>query len=152
MKTSTRISFAAVTIIGIATALCLSACPAKEASTNNDKRFFLKIGKDKDSFVDVTSQDAFDTALIRLKKNGGDRKIRFLCKEGGQVQDEYDPEDPNHHPVCNKTSQAAQSEAKDRVAAGDPNATQHVRANSPSDLEAVLAAFVEPSPTASATQ
>lgn len=148
MNTSARISFTAVTIVAIAAAICLSACPRNGVGVDNDKRFFLKIGNpDKNTYVDVTSQDAFDAALIKLKKKGGDHKIRFLCKEGANAQDDYDPEDPKHHEVCNKTGQAAESEAADRVATGDPNATQHVRANSPKDLEAVLATFVEPSPT-----
>lgn len=152
MKISARISFAAVTIVAIAAVLCLSACPRNEISADKDKRFFLKIGNpDTGAYVDVTSQDAFDAALIKLKKNGGNHKIRFVCKEGANEQDDYDPEDPQHHEMCNKTNQAAESEAADRVAAGDPNATQHVRANSPKDLEAVLATFVEPSPTPTPT-
>jgi hypothetical protein len=152
MKTASgKSNFTGLVIIAIAAAFCLSACPNNKISADNDKRFFLKIGKDKDSYVDVTSQGAFDAALIKLKKNGGDHKIRFLCKEGANAQDDYDPEDPKHHELCNKTNQAAEFEAADRVAAGDPNATQHVRANSPKDLEAVLATFVEPSPTPAPT-
>jgi hypothetical protein len=153
MKTASgKSNFAGLVIIAIAAAFCLSACPHnKFGADNNDKRFFLKIGKDKDSYVDVTSQGAFDAALIKLKKNGGRHNIRFLCKEGANVQEDYDPEDPNHHELCNKTSQAAESEAADRVAAGDPNATQHVRTNSTKDLEAVLDTFVEPSPTSAPT-
>jgi hypothetical protein len=146
MKTSTRMSFAALTIIVIVAGLCLSACPHKEdIADDNDKRFFLKIGHpDRNGYADVKSQDDFDAALIKVKNHGGDFKIRYLCKEGANAQDPYNPE---HHEPCDKTAQAVGSEAADRVAAGDPNATQHVRADSPQDLQAVLATFVEPSPT-----
>jgi hypothetical protein len=148
MNTSTRLSFAAVLLVGIVAGLCLSACPHKEGfEGNNDKGFCLKIGNpEKNVYVDVKSQDAFDDALIKVKKSGGDFKINYLCKEGANVQTEYNPEHPEH---CNKAAKDAESETTDRVAAGDPNATQKIRSPNPDDLTAVLATFAQPSPTPS---
>ena len=147
MKISSRVSSAAVTMVAIVGALCSSACPHGKVFSDSDKGFFLKIGNpDKKVYVDVKSQDDFDAALIKVKKNGGDFKIDYLCKEGANAQNDYNPE---RHDPCNKAAQAAESQAADRVAAGDPNATQRVQVASPSDLAAVLASFAEPSPTPS---
>lgn len=147
MNTSTRISFASVLLVGIAVALCLSACPNKgEMADNNDKTFYLKIGNpSKGIYLDIKNQDDFDKALIKVKDNGGDFKITYLCKEGANAQSDYDPK---HHESCDKSAQSAESEMANRVAAGDPNATQHVRVANPDDLAAVLATFATPAPAA----
>jgi hypothetical protein len=135
MNTSTRISFAGVTAALIIVAFCFSACPNKDLSAvQGDEKFFLKLGKKENNvWVDVTSQDDFNKALIKLEERGGKINISYLCKDGTQ-HDQYDPKHPQ---MCEKTS-------PDRSPTGDPNATQHVRANSAQDLEDLLKTFKEP--------
>jgi hypothetical protein len=132
MNTSTRISLAAVIASLIVAAFCFSACPNQDVNeVRSDKKFFLKIGKrDQNLWVDVTSQDDFNKALINLKRNGAHVHISYLCEEGGTANDQYD----DHPDKCDKTKQ-------DGSPAGDPNATQHVHADSPQDLEDLLKTF-----------
>ena len=94
------------------------------------------------------NKQKFDAALCDLDKadpnnpNGkkGEYDIRFKA-------DPHASETPTYHPPTCTPSGAAQSSAGDASAANDPNATQHVRVQRVGDLDAVLAAFVEPSPT-----
>jgi len=136
MKTSTRISYAAVTAALVVVAFCFSACPNKDVDeARSNKKFFLKIGKrDQNLWVDVASQDDFNKALIKLKRNGALVNISYLCRESGTPKDDYDPEHPE---MCDKTGGGAESQKP----AGDPNATQHVRADSVQDLEDLLKTF-----------
>ena len=134
MNTSARINFAAVAGL-VVVAFCFSACPDKNLSANSNQKFFLKIGKrDENVWVDVKSQTDFNNALIKLKNNGGEHHISYLCKDGGTAKDNYDPE---HSEMCDKTN-------LDRSPAGDPNATQFVRTSSPQDLDDLLKTFKEP--------
>lgn len=157
MKTVCRtISFAPLPIVAIAAMLCFQACPRQQmAADKNDSKLNLKIGdREKNHWVDV-NQPAFDAALTNLPKDA-EWKISFLCNEGATPEDDYNPGDPNHHPMCIKTDKVTKSDFADSAAAGasvanDPNATQHIRVQRARDLKAVLDAFAEPSPTPPST-
>lgn len=113
----------------------------------------LQIGdRANNQWVDV-DQTALDAALKQLPRDA-EWNISFLCKDGGKPQDHYNLFDPNH--LCVEThkiekSQTANTEAGGASAANDPNATQHVRVNSPQDLEIVLAAFAKTSVSSTPT-
>ena len=114
-----------------------TATPAK---TSAHQKFTLKIGgPTKDDYVDLKSQDAFDTALKTLGDHGGQYQIRFLAKEGATPIDPYHPGD--HASI--KTDKVTMSELAKNAPAGesaanDPNVTVRVSSNDPGDIKAVL--------------
>jgi uncharacterized protein YxeA len=102
------------------------------------KKFFLKIGRSAEDYVDLRDKKAFDTALNALKDHGGQYEIRFK-PDRGNVIDHY-------HPVSIKTdkvttSEVAQSARAGESAANDPNVTNHLSADSATDIKSVLDAF-----------
>jgi hypothetical protein len=104
------------------------------------KKFFLKIGRTAEDYVDLKEKDQFDKALKALADHGGQYDIYFMEKEGAQ------PTHPYHPHVTIKTdkvttSEVAQSASAGESAANDPNVTNHLSADSATDIKSVLDAF-----------
>jgi hypothetical protein len=151
MKTlSGTFAFVALTVIASVT---LPSCCRKPVSEEvvNDKKFFLKFGKTKDDFADVTDKGAFIEALRRFGEDN--IKVKFLDRPGG-TEEEYPPL-PNSANTGIKTdkvttSQVAQNAPIQESAAYDPNATYHVKSNNAADVENLLKTFkATPTPTPS---
>jgi hypothetical protein len=106
------------------------------------KKFNLKIGRTATEYVDVKSKDAFIEALKRF---GEDQyQINFLDHPGAPV--EHYPPLPHSAKTGIKTDKITTSEIAKRGPAGesaanDPNATQHLSADSATDIKSVLDTF-----------
>jgi len=157
MKTSARISFAALTAALIIVAFCFSACPPKpeDKTDANDWTFDLKIQKTpKQDYAPVVDKKKFDEALCNLKKDNnkkGDYNIDYKPSADATPIPNYQPDCSQFGSVSlekNTNSALADNSFTEGSAANDPNATQHVRVDSPNDLAAVLAAFATPTPAA----
>jgi hypothetical protein len=137
MKTSTRINLAVVTTTFGVVAFFLAACPHNgEDAVRDPWTLTLKIhGKGSDEFLEVKDKDNFNRAMCAVKNHGGDISTIRYQPDGGQTP--YPTYDPCISPTPSSPT----------ASGGDPNATQHVRANSPGELKAVLDAFAEPSAT-----
>ena len=147
MKTSTRIRFAAVAAL-VVVAFWFSACRHKEVVQNDDDpaawKFNLKVHgtSNSEAYVPV-NKDEFDKALCNLdKEDPNTRKKKGFYNIEFKATANASPIQ-NYHPTC-PPSEADEKSAAGASAANDPNATQHVRVNSPGDLKAVLDAFVQP--------
>jgi hypothetical protein len=89
------------------------------------------------------NQQAFDGKLNTLKNNGGDYRIKFLCKAGEQY---IEPYDHHHHPLCViRTAKVTKSEVANTTAtdasANDPNSVHYLYSDYKADIDAVLACF-----------
>jgi hypothetical protein len=149
MNTSTRISVVTLTV---AVAFCFAACPFKENARDTDDgswKFNLHVhGTSASEAYLPVNKDDFDKALCNLNKEDSNTK-----KKKGFFNIDFKPSADatpiqNYQPTC-PPSEAGKKSAAGASAGGDPNATQHVRVDSPGDLKAVLDAFAEPSPSSS---
>ena len=139
--TFTAVVLAIVAIVAVLTFRAFAT--ATPAQTSAHQKFTLKIGgPTKDDYVDLKSQDAFDTALKTLGDHGGQYQIRFLAKEGATP---IDPYHPGAHASI-KTDKVTMSDLAKNAPAGesatnDPNVTVRVSANDATDIKAVLDTF-----------
>jgi len=164
MKTSTRISFAAILAALIVVAFCFSACPSdKHGVKNGDDddakwKFNLQFhGTSRSEAYLPVKQPAFDNALCNLdkedantKKKRGFHKIEYKATADASATPIYKPDCTTVGSIRTekvRKSEVADSASADAFAANDPNATQKIRAANLEDLKAVLDAFIEPSPT-----
>jgi hypothetical protein len=156
MKTSTRISFAALTV---AVAFCFAACPFNQDVGKDDDapwKFNLNIhGTSTAEIYLPVNKEKFDKALCDLDqpdannpgKKKGEYHINFKAAANASPTPDYKPEcrvAANIKTEKVTKSEIANSASADASAANDPNATQHVRANSVQDLQAVLDSFTQP--------
>ena len=139
--TFTAVVLAIVAIVAVLTFRAFAT--ATPAQTSAHQKFTLKIGgPTKDDYVDLKSQDAFDTALKTLGDHGGQYQIRFLAKEGATP---IDPYHPGAHASI-KTDKVTMSDLAKNAPAGesaanDPNVTVRVSSNDPTDIKNVLDTF-----------
>jgi len=139
--TFTAVVLAIVAIVAVLTFRAFAT--ATPAQTSAHQKFTLKIGgPTKDDYVDLKSQDAFDTALKTLGDHGGQYQIRFLAKEGATP---IDPYHPGAHASI-KTDKVTMSDLAKNAPAGesaanDPNVTVRISSNDATDIKAVLDTF-----------
>jgi len=98
------------------------------------KKINVKIGKDKDSFVEFRDKNAFDCALEAL--GPGNYQIRYKAHDGDTPVDNYQP--TCHHKASLKTDSITTSELAKNEPAGDPNITQRIQSNDITAIENVL--------------
>ena len=98
------------------------------------KKINVKIGKDKDSFVEFRDKNAFDCALEAL--GPGNYQIRYKAHDGDTPVDNYQP--TCHHKTSLKTDSIITSELAKNEPPGDPNITQRIQSNDITDIENVL--------------
>ena len=139
--TFTAVVLAIVAIVAVLTFRAFAT--ATPAQTSAHQKFTLKIGgPTKDDYVDLKSQDAFDTALKTLGDHGGQYQIRFLAKEGATPIDPYHPGDHASIKTDKVTmSDLAKNAPAGESAANDPNVTVRISSNDATDIKAVLDTF-----------
>jgi hypothetical protein len=157
MKTSTRMSLAALTV---AVAFCFAACPFNKhigKDVDAQWKFNLNIhGTSASETYLPVNKGKFDEALCDLDKQDpndpgkkrGEYHIVFKASATASPTPEYKPECRGvaGNIKTEKVTKSAMADgaSADASAANDPNATQHVRADSAQDLKAVLDAFTQP--------
>ena len=105
-----------------------------------DKKIVVKIGKDKDSFVEFRDKNAFDCALEAL--GPGNYEIRYKAHDGDTPVDNYQP--TCHHKTSLKTDSITTSELARNEPPGDPNVTQRIQSNDITAIEKVLSTLTSP--------
>ena len=139
--TFTAVVLAIVAIVAVLTFRAFAT--ATPAQTSAHQKFTLKIGgPTQEDYVDLKSQDVFDTALKTLGDHGGQYHIRFLAKEGATPVDPYYP--GGHASI--KTDKVTMSDLAKNAPAGesatnDPNVTVRVSANDATDIKNILDTF-----------
>ena len=98
------------------------------------KKLNVKIGKDKDSFVEFRDKNAFDCALEAL--GPGNYQIRYKADANATPVDNYQP--TCHHKTSLKTDSITTSELAKNEPPGDPNITQRIQSNDLTAIENVL--------------
>jgi hypothetical protein len=99
------------------------------------KKISVKIGKDKDSFVEFRrDKNAFDCALAAL--GTGNYQIRYKADASATPVDNYQP--TCHHNTSLKTDSITTSELAENEPIGDPHVTQKIQSNSIAEIEKVL--------------
>ena len=101
-----------------------------------DKKIVVKIGKDKDSFVEFrdNNKNAFDCALEAL--GPGNYQIRYKADANATPVDNYQP--TCQHKTGLKTDSITTSELAKNEPPGDPNITQRIQSNDITAIENVL--------------
>jgi hypothetical protein len=101
-----------------------------------DKKIVVKIGKDKDSFVEFrdNNKNAFDCALEAL--GPGNYQIRYKADANATPVDNYQP--TCQHKTGLKTDSITTSELAKNEPPGDPKVTQKIQSNDITAIEKVL--------------
>jgi hypothetical protein len=131
MKTPSR-TFIVIVLVVIATAsvVIFQAC----ATPGNDKEITVRIGRDKDTFVEYRDKNAFDCALAAL--GSGNYQIRYKADASATPVDDYQP--TCRHNASLKTDSITTSELAKNEPIGDPHVTKKVQSNNIADIEKVL--------------
>jgi hypothetical protein len=133
MKTPSRTFILTVFVpIAIVSVVIFQACENRLW----DKKIVVKIGKDKDSFVEFrdNNKNAFDCALEAL--GPGNYQIRYKADANATPVDNYQP--TCHHKTSLKTDSITTSELAKNEPPGDPNITQRIQSNDITAIENVL--------------
>ena len=133
MKTPSRTFIVIVfAVIAIVSVVIFQACENRLW----DKKIVVKIGKDKDSFVEFrdNNKNAFDCALEAL--GPGNYQIRYKADANATPVDNYQP--TCHHKTSLKTDGITTSELAKNEPPGDPNITQRIQSNDLTAIENVL--------------
>ena len=133
MKTPSRtVIFTVFVPIAIVSVVIFQACE----NGLWDKKIVVKIGKDKDSFVEFrdNNKNAFDCALEAL--GPGNYQIRYKAHDGDTPVDNYQP--TCHHKTSLKTDSITTSELAKNEPPGDPKVTQKIQSNDPTAIEKLL--------------
>jgi hypothetical protein len=139
MKTPSR-TFIVIILAVIATVsvVIFQGCASEELL--DGKKINVKIGKDKDSFVEFRDKNAFDCALEAL--GPGNYQIRYKAHDGDTPEDNYQP--TCHHKTSLKTDSITTSELAKNEPPGDPNVTQRIQSNDITAIEKVLNTLTPP--------
>jgi hypothetical protein len=139
MKTPSRTFIIIVPVlIAIVSVVIFQACATQSDGAGDGNKFFLKIGKDENTFVEfkdspTEGKDRFDAVLRRLDNSNGTYEIRYLAKDGDTPVEHYHP--PH---VSLKTNKFTTSELAKNEPPGDPNVTKNVQSNEVADIQNVL--------------
>ena len=138
MKTPSR-TFIVIVLAVIATVsvVIFQACATGSDGARDGKKFFVKIGKDENTFVEFVQpggKEKFDKVLRRLPSE--QYSIRYKKDDQAEV-------DPDYHPprIGLKTDKVTTSELAKNEPIGDPSVTKTVRSNEVADIKDVLDAF-----------
>src|SRR4030095_9836848 len=133
MKTPSRtVIFTVFVLIAIVWVVIFQACE----NGLWDKKIVVKIGKDKDSFVEFrdNNKNAFDCALEAL--GPGNYQIRYKADANATPVDNYQP--TCQHKTSLKTDSITTSELAKNEPPGDPKVTQRIQSNDITAIEKVL--------------
>lgn len=138
MKTPSR-TFIVIVLAVIATVsvIIFQACATGSDGARDGKKFFVKIGKDENTFVEFVQpggKEKFDKVLRRLSTE--QYSIRYKKDDQAEV-------DPDYHPprIGLKTDKVTTSELAKNDPLGDPNVTKKVQSNEVADIKDVLDAL-----------
>ena len=135
------LTFIIAAVIAIAAVLVFRAFAQGPDKFSRDKKFYLKIGKSKDDFVDLKpdGKPILDAALRAL--GDGNYQIRLKPDATATPIEDYHP--PK---VTLKTDKVRTSDLAKNEPSGDPNATKQAKSDSAKEIQDVLDAFPSPSP------
>jgi hypothetical protein len=138
MKTPSR-TFIVIVLAVIATVsvVIFQACATGSDGARDGHRFFVKIGKDENTFVEFVQpggKEKFDKVLRRLPRE--QYSIRYKKDDQAEV-------DPDYHPprIGLKTDKVTTSELAKNEPIGDPSVTKKVQSNEVADIKDVLDAL-----------
>jgi hypothetical protein len=138
MKTPSR-TFIVIVLVLIATVsvVIFQACATGSDGARDGHKFFVKIGKDENTFVEFVQpggKEKFDRVLRRLSTE--QYSIRYKKDDQAEV-------DPDYHPprIGLKTDKVTTSELAKNDPPGDPNVTKVVQSNEVADIKDVLNAL-----------
>jgi len=138
MKTPSR-TFIVIVLVLIATVsvVIFQACATGSDGARDGHKFFVKIGKDENTFVEFVQpggKEKFDKVLRRLPSE--QYSIRYKKDDQAEV-------DPDYHPprIGLKTDKVTTSELAKNDPIGDPSVTKTVQSNEVADIKNVLDAL-----------
>jgi hypothetical protein len=138
MKTPSR-TFIVIVLVLIATVsvVIFQACATGSDGARDGHKFFVKIGKDENTFVEFVQpggKEKFDKVLRRLPSE--QYSIRYKKDDQAEV-------DPDYHPprIGLKTDKVTTSELAKNDPIGDPSVTKTVQSNEVADIKDVLDAL-----------
>jgi hypothetical protein len=138
MKTPSRTFIIIVLVLSaIVSVVIFQACATQSGGAGNGNKFFVKIGKDENTFVEFVQpggKEKFDRVLRRLSTE--QYSIRYKKDDQAEV-------DPDYHPprIGLKTDKVTTSELAKNDPPGDPNVTKVVQSNEVADIKDVLDAL-----------
>jgi hypothetical protein len=138
MKTPSRTFIIIVVVLSaIVSVVIFQACATQSGGAGNGNKFFVKIGKDENTFVEFVQpggKEKFDKVLRRLSTE--QYSIRYKKDDQAEV-------DPDYHPprIGLKTDKVTTSELAKNDPPGDPNVTKVVQSNEVADIKDVLNAL-----------
>jgi hypothetical protein len=138
MKTPSRTFIIIVLVLSaIVSVVIFQACATQSGGAGNGNKFFVKIGKDENTFVEFVQpggKEKFDKVLRRLSTE--QYSIRYKKDDQAEV-------DPDYHPprIGLKTDKVTTSELAKNDPPGDPNVTKVVQSNEVADIKDVLDAL-----------
>jgi hypothetical protein len=138
MKTPSR-TFIVIVLAVIATVsvVIFQACATGSDRARDGNKFFLKIGKDENTFVEFVQpggKEKFDKVLRRLPSE--QYSIRYKKDDQAEV-------DPDYHPprISLTTDKVTTSELAKNDPIGDPHVTKKVQSNKVTDIQDILNAL-----------
>jgi hypothetical protein len=138
MKTPSRTFIIIVlALIAIVSVVIFQACATGSDGARDGHKFFVKIGKDENTFVEFVQpggKEKFDKVLRRLPSE--QYSIRYKKDDQAEV-------DPDYHPprIGLKTDKVTTSELAKNDPIGDPSVTKKVQSNEVADIKDVLDAL-----------
>jgi hypothetical protein len=121
-------------VIAIGAVLIVRAFAQPSDERSYSQKFFLKIGKGGDEFVDLANKSQFDKVLKRLP----DQQYHFRFKhDNGHIEDPYHPS----RDASLKTDKVTASDLAKNEPPGDPHVTQKVASDSLADIKEIVGAL-----------
>jgi hypothetical protein len=140
MKTPSRTFIILVlAVIATVSVIIFQACATQSDGARDGNKFFVKIGKDENTFVEFVQpggKEKFDKVLRRLASEQYSIRYKKDDLRGTQVDNDYHP--PT---VSLKTDKVTTSELAKNEPIGDPNVTKKVQSNKVTDIKDVLDAL-----------
>ena len=142
MKTPSRtVIFTVLVLIAIVSVVVFQACATQSERGRDDNTFFLKIGKDEDTFVEFKTnptegKDRFDAVLRKLPKSQYSIRYKKDDSPTTRVVEDYSP--PPKPDVSLKTDNVTIAALAKNEPPGDPSVTRRVQSNNLDDIQNVL--------------
>jgi hypothetical protein len=143
MKTPSRtVIFAVLVLIGIVSVVIFQACATQSEKGRDDNTYFLRIGKDEDTFVEFKTnpnegKNRFDAVLTKLHHRQ-QYSIKYKKDDSPTTQVDPDYTPPPKPPVSLKTDNVITAALAKNEPIGDPSVTRTVQSNNLEDIQNVL--------------
>lgn len=128
-------------MIGIVSVVIFQACATQSERGRDDNTFFLKIGKDEDTFIEFKTnptegKNRFDAVLRKLPKSQYSIRYKKDDSPTTRVVEDYSP--PSKPDVSLKTDNVTIAALAKNEPPGDPSVTRKVQSNNLEDIQNVL--------------